>query len=154
MKSYKKVLVSILLFFFIISGIGFTNLRSVQAFSPGVVAVNVGKWIWEKVGDVLNMAALRTVYKITDYTAEYVAQQAAFHTLNWLLEEGAGKKPLFETKNASELFADTLSSAAGDFIGELADSFEDAGFEKFNLCAPSLDVKLSLTLGLLDVEKP
>ena len=151
MTSFKKILVSTFLLIFIITGTGFINVKPAKAQWTTFSIVDSAKWIWEKVGSALNFAALKATYRLTEYTAEYLAQQAAFAVLNELLSGESGGKPLFETKTASELFSDTLTSAAGDMIGDLT---SEAGFEKFNFCAPSLAGKISLTLSLLDVEKP
>ncbi len=154
MTNYKKIIISISLFFFIITGTGFANIKSAKAQWVTFDLVGQAQWLGSRILDALNFAALRSVYSLTDYTAEYMAQQAAFGVLNKILEGETGGKPLFETKTASEIFEDAASSAAGSFIGDLSENLNQAGFENLNLCDPTSSVKLSLTLGLLDVEKP
>ena len=113
MTNYKKIIISISLFFFIITGTGFANIKSAKAQWVTFDLVGQAQWLGSRILDALNFAALRSVYSLTDYTAEYMAQQAAFGVLNKILEGETGGKPLFETKTASEIFEDAATTTVG-----------------------------------------
>jgi len=151
MKDFKKIIVAILLVL-MISGPILATPQKAQAFSPGVVAINAAKWVWEKVEKVYAWVQKKVGVELVNQTVRMFANNLAYDMAKELAEGGPGGKPQFRTLSMQDHLTKAWQSAAGEFIGELSSKhFSDLGL---NLCDPRASVKLSLTLALIDDRKP
>ena len=151
MKDYKKILLGVLLSLFIM-GMVIAPLKPVYAFAPDVVAVNTAKWVWDKIEKVYSKVQGIIGAEIVNNTVSMFMNTLAYDISTELATGGTGGKPLFRTKTVRQYLAKAQEAALGEFLGELTDKkFADLGI---NLCDPSLGVKLTLTLSLIDAEAP
>ena len=152
MKNHKKVILSLLLAIMVVGPLVLATPKPVQAFSPGVVAVNAGKWVWEKVETIYNVLQKRIGSTVINNTFRMYANKLAYSIASGIAEGASGKKALFRMDSIKDSFTDAKEAAIGEFIGTLSETaFKDLGF---NLCDPSIEVKLTLTLGLIDSKAP
>ncbi len=70
----------------------------------------------------------------------------AYDAAVWVASAGTGQETLVYTQPWDEYLVDAADGALGEYVSSLAD---EAGFEAFNVCAPSDEtVRLNLALGL------
>ncbi|MDO8559859.1 MAG: hypothetical protein Q7S23_02355, partial [bacterium] len=103
------------------------------------------EWIQEKLEKFAKTAAA-VAYK---QALSYFLKRLAVDTATQLAEGGKGKKPLYETEGWGAYLSRVGDSAAGHFIQSFA---EGVGLP--NLCRPKFNLKLKLSLGLLDAAHP
>ena len=150
MISYKKFIFSICLIIFILSGVVIPG--TAEAFSPGVVAVNSGKWVWEQVEKAYDKVNGQLSSDLAYKTVEMFMNSLAYDVATYLAEGGPGGEPLFKTVPIGKSLATARDKALGEFLSELTElGFDELGID---LCSPSLELKLTLTLGLIDTEMP
>lgn len=85
--------------------------------------------------------------------AESYLNRLAYETANWLASGAPGAKPLQRRESFGRILEQTGEAALGDFIGSISelDSFQNMGLD---LCNPSPDLKLDISLQLLDSKAP
>ncbi|MEK7583670.1 MAG: hypothetical protein AAB490_00360, partial [Patescibacteria group bacterium] len=98
--------------------------------------------IWKQAGiAALDMASQRFINTLAQKTAQYVASYAP------------GGKPLVRRESPGKILRDTGEAALGDFLQEFS---EESSLDKLglNLCNPTAQLKLGLSLELLDAVRP
>ncbi|MFA6252976.1 MAG: hypothetical protein WCV69_01760 [Patescibacteria group bacterium] len=110
------------------------------------------EWLWTRAKTAVEAAQGSIVTQIINRTLSTFANKLAYDLANNLATSGPGRTPLFERESFTKSLQTARDAALGEFIGQISqNSFEDLGF---NLCDPSLSVKLSLTLSLIDSKAP
>jgi hypothetical protein len=75
----------------------------------------------------------------------------SYDVATWLASGAKGQTPMFHTDNWGDYLLNVADSAAGDFIERLGANWGS----EFNLCNPSsLNLKISIGLGLADIQRP
>lgn len=152
MRSYQKALLVIFTILFA-SSVVMAN-RPAQAF-PSVTIGDIPamvRWVWEKARVVVDRAQGALTTQLINRTLSTFMNKLAYDLASNLATGGPGQQPLFETKSFTKSLESAREAALGEFVGQLSqNSFQDLGF---NLCDPSLSVKLSLTLSLIDSKAP
>ncbi len=150
-KGIKTLILSVFMFLLVLSPAVFTPVKS-QAFAPDVVAVNVAKWVWERVTDIVDRSYTFIAKELINNAVNTFISNLSYEMANYIAQGAIGGKPLFRTEDIGTVLNKAGEAAVGDFIGELTSKhFKDLGI---NLCDPSLDVKLTLTLKLIDSAAP
>lgn len=155
MSGYKKLTLAII--GILLATSVFLVSRPAQGFFGGPVWVmydwpRYQEWLWTRAKTAVEAAQGSIVTQIINRTLSTFANKLAYDLANNLATSGPGRTPLFERESFTKSLQTARDAALGEFIGELSkSSFEDLGF---NLCDPSLQVKLSLTLSLIDSKAP
>ncbi len=153
MATYKKVLIVVSLLA-LISVPVFYRPQQTEAFSViPVVIVNKSKWVWEKISTVVKEWKKTIITKVAVDTTRMFLNSMAYNLADAIANNAAGNKPLFKSLPIGKSLEQAGNAAAGEFLGSLT---ENADLSKLglNLCNPNVDVKLSITLGLLDQVEP
>lgn len=147
MSVLKKYLVVVLLALAFVMPIAAAP-RPAQAFSPDVVAAYYAKWIWEKVKDIYKTAQESVSTDLWSRAFDMYMSNLAYSVANELATGGPGGKPQFRVQSIKDANKKAIDAAGGEFISELTKK----GFDKLglDLCDPSIEVKLTLTLSLID----
>jgi hypothetical protein len=157
MNNYKKVIIVIVLSLLVVGPL-LTKPKPVHAFSPGVVAVNGSKWGWERLKDFVGQSWDKMITKVVVNTARMFMNQMAYNLAVNIAEGGSGKSSLYETDPFTDAINKASDAAAGDFLGELTQATGKNGLSLaslgLDLCNPSLEIQLSLTLDVLDSVEP
>ena len=95
------------------------------------------KILWDKAASIALQSAVRNTLNTI-----------AYDTATWAGSGDAGQKPQWLTGDVGSTLANVGDQAAGQFISGIDKQFG------VNLCAPSLDVKLKIGLGLATQTKP
>lgn len=162
MQGYKKfILVGIVTILFVTSVILIARPSKATLGMPlaaHMVATIVNdipqtrNTIWQKITLVLDRAKSALTTQLINQTLSTFMNKLAYDMASNLATGGPGRTPLFERESFTKSLDTARDAALGEFIGQLSkNSFEDLGF---NLCDPSLSVKLSLTLSLIDSKAP
>lgn len=153
MKSHKQIIFALIvvsLFTF-----GAMSPQSAKAFGPTVIVNDMTAWIlkaqekaeeawWKVYANIAADLALRTL--------SMYANSFAYDVATELATGGAGQTPQFRTLSIKDHLQKAQDEALGTFLGELSEkSFDRLGI---NLCDPSLETKLSLTLAIIDEQHP
>ncbi|MBU1202842.1 hypothetical protein KKH39_02260 [Patescibacteria group bacterium] len=152
MASYKKIIFSLVLVFVTFTGLSLP--RPADAFIVSVAHDVTGslKWIWDKVEKVYDTVQGIVGAELSNKTVGMFMDSLAYDVATELATGAAGGKPLFRTTSIKQHLQNAQDKAFGEFLGELTTKgFDELGI---NLCDPSIDVKLTLTLALLDEQKP
>ncbi|MDD4333297.1 MAG: hypothetical protein PHT51_04255 [Patescibacteria group bacterium] len=72
----------------------------------------------------------------------------AYDTAKWIGSGGEGQKPVYLTEDPGVFLSNIADNTAGYFIEQLGKEWN------FNLCKPSFAVKLSISLGLVEQQRP
>lgn len=151
MTNCKKIIFTIFLAMFALTGVVTPRPANAQ-LANGVVIINTVKWVWEKVEKVYDVVQGIVGAELSNRTVGMFLDHLAYEIATELAEGGAGGKPQFRTVSLKKSLANAGDKALGEFIGELTTKgFDELGI---NLCDPSLLLKLSATLALLDEAKP
>ena len=157
MNNYKKVIIVIVLSLLVVGPL-LTKPKPVHAFSPGVVAVNGSKWGWERLKDFVGQSWDKMITKVVVNTARMFMNQMAYNLAVNIAEGGSGKSSLYETDPFTDAINKASDAAAGYFLGELTQATGKNGLSLaslgLDLCNPSLEIQLSLTLDVLDSVEP
>ncbi len=152
MATYKKILVVVSLLA-LISVPVFYRPQQTEAFSPGVVAINGAKWTWEKIQGVVKDWKKSIVRTVAVNTTRMFLNSMAYSLADAIANNAAGGKPLFDKLPIGKTIGSAGNAAAGEFLGSLTTEL-DLNKLGINLCSPNIDLKISLTLGLLDQVDP
>lgn len=153
MATYKKVLIVVSLLA-LISVPVFYRPQQTEAFSViPVVIVNKSKWVWEKISGVVKEWKKTIITKVAVDTTRMFLNSMAYNLADAIANNGAGNKPLFKNLPIGDSLKQAGNAAAGEFLGSLTTN-ADLSKLGLNLCNPNVDVKLSITLGLLDQVDP
>jgi len=93
----------------------------------------------------------KTAAKALNSAIQNVLSTLAFDTATWLGSGNTGQKPMFITEGWGAYLSNVADTAAGTFLEQLG---KNNGYVKFNLCEPSLNVKIAIGLGLIQNQKP
>jgi hypothetical protein len=151
MTNYKKVIFTVFIAFFSFSGL--LTPRPANAFSDIIGGpVAFVKWVWEQTERVYDTVQGIVGAELSNRTVGMFLDSVAYDVATQIAEGGPGGKPQFRTKSIKANFEDHGRVALGEFLGELTEKgFDELGI---NLCDPSVELKLTLTLGLIDQEAP
>lgn len=154
----KKTIFSVIFLFLIIGLFGAVKLSPVFA--------GIGDWV--EVGDTQLKLSIEAEAKKTALEKKWYEKMTeagkkalskavgnalktiAYDTATWVGSGGSGQKPMFITENWNMYLNNIADNAAGTFLEELGKN----GFAKFNLCEPSLDIKIKIGLGLTQYARP
>ena len=126
--------------------------KPAQAFSPGVIAVNTAKWIWEQVQTGWSFAQRIGAAQMAINVGNLVAHNMAIQMATDLASGGQGQRPLFYMRPFDEYLEQAGDEAMGEFIGQLSKPLEEIGI---NLCEPAYpEIRLSLRLAVLGMAEP
>lgn len=131
------------------------RVTTAEAFGPTVVigdVVTSAKWVWEKINVGYDKIRGIVGARLADQTLSMFVNTLSYDIATELATGGPGGRPSFRTLSIGKSLEKAQEAAIGEFIGVLTkESFADLGL---NLCDPSVGVKLSLTLSLIDSEAP
>jgi hypothetical protein len=151
MPNYKKFVFTICLALFAFAGV--VTPRPANAFSDFIGGpTSVVKWVWEKTEKVYDKVQGMVGAELSNRTVGMFLDSLAYDVATQLAEGGPGGKPQFRTISIKKSLQNAGNQAMGEFLGELTNK----GFDKLgiNLCDPSLSMKLTLTLSLVDSQLP
>lgn len=111
-------------------------------------AQNVWVKAWNKFTEITRPLALSKAFWAA---ARLALNTLAYDTATWIGSGGKGQKPIFVTEGWGTYLENIADNAAGSFIEKLG---KEAGFGKFNLCEPDLNVKVKIGLGLVNYQQP
>lgn len=157
MSSYKKTILAVigLLFATLVT---WTALPARAQFAGPIMANIISSIpetktnIWTKIQRTLDKATAALTTQLVNQTLSTFMNKLAFDLANNIATGGPGKTPLFERESFTKSLQTAKNAALGEFIGQISkNSFEDLGF---NLCDPSLSVKLVATMSLIDSKAP
>jgi hypothetical protein len=152
MKNHKKAILGVVLAILVIGPLVLAPPKPVEAFSPGVVIVNTAKTIWEKITIVYTNIKEQLVSQVLRNTAQMYLNNLAYEVASSIADGATGGKALFRTDSIKDALRKSEEAAIGEFITELSElGFKDLGLD---LCDPSIEVKLSLSVGLIDSQAP
>lgn len=151
-KSFIKVSFLLILAF----SLNFAMPKPVYAqtltWDPAVFTINNVKFIWDKIGKAWTTTYRKMAVTVIQNTASQFANKLAYDVANSIATGAEGGKPLFRTESIKKSLQNAQDAALGEFVGDLTSrSFSKLGF---NLCDPSIEVKLTMTLYLIDSEAP
>ena len=159
MSGYKKIIFFSFVVWLVMSTVFF--YKPAHVFGqfigpmPTVVVADVPATkftIWQKITAALDKVKAGLTTQLVNRTLSTFMNKLAYDMANNIATGGPGRTPLFEQQSFTKSIQTAKDAALGEFIGQLSqNSFEDLGF---NLCDPSLSVKLSLTLSLVDSRAP
>ena len=119
------------------------NTQSTVAGFAEDIALWVAKWGKDSTWSSIFQSTLRTALG-----------QIAYDAGKWIGSGGKGQKPLFITKGWGAYMTNLGDQAAGQFVEAFGNSFDATSWGKFNLCKPTLNAKIGLGLGLVNMGKP
>lgn len=148
MQNYKKVFLGLLLIVFAVV----VNISPKEAKAVPVEVVgdapNTLQTIWMKVEKTYDKVQGIIGAELANRTVEMFLNTMAYDIATQLASGGPGGKPLFRVKSMKDTLRKAGEAAGGEFIGALTEQgFDDLGI---NLCNPSVSLKLSFTLSLID----
>lgn len=151
-KSFIKILLLLILAF----SLNLATPKPVHAqtltWDPAVFTINNVKFIWDKVGKAWDKTYKQVATRMIQNAASQFANKLAYDVANSIATGAEGGKPLFRTSSIKKSLQNAQDAALGEFVGDLTSkSFSKLGF---NLCDPSIEVKLTMTLYLIDSEAP
>lgn len=153
MYLYKKIALVILTLTFIFT----VSVAPRPANAQWVVSVASDvtaslKWVWDKVEKAYDVIKGFVGADLANRTMEMFMNDLAYNVATELATGGTGGKPLFRTESIGKSLQHAQEAAVGEFIGQLSSTyFADLGLD---LCEPSLEVKLTLTLSLINEQAP
>ncbi len=154
MNKSRKFILSLMLAIFLVGPVVLVVPQRTYAQNTDFsnLAVNTGEWIWQKVQTIFKKMNKQLAYTVINNSARMYMNNLAYNIASSIAEGASGGKALFRTESIKDAARKSQEAAIGEFIGTLRDNtFADLGF---NLCEPSLELKLSLTLKLIDSEAP
>jgi len=98
------------------------------------LAVNTGKWIWERMVEVGDWVYKHGAAIAFRNAARTFTQKIAYDSANMLASGGQGQTPLFTWKNLGKSISDAGDEAAGSFLDGIASG---GVWGKFNICEPT-----------------
>ena len=152
MNNYKKILFTFWLAFFALTGLVIPQPSHAQFADVIGGPTTIVKFIWEKVEKVYDVVQGIVGAEISNRTVGMFLDSMAYDVATQLAEGGPGGKPQFRTLSIEKTLQNAGNKALGEFIGDLTSKgFDELGI---NLCDPSIELKLTLTLGILDEQLP
>ena len=151
--NIKKTLLGVLLAIIILLPVIFTPQPAQAQFTdPAAVVQRVASRVWTTVKWVYSQVKGRVGTQLATQTLSMYMNTFSHDIATQLATGGPGGKPQFRTLSIKDSLQKAQDAAVGDFMGELT----SAGFDELgiNLCDPSLDVKLTATLALVDSKDP
>lgn len=153
MPNYKKTIVSLMMI--LVSLFGLYLPRPADALGPTIVLKDITgvlNGIWQRVEKAYDVVQGIVGADLANRTVSMYVDSFAYDVATELATGAAGGKPVFRTTSIKKYLQNAQDKAFGEFLGELTTKgFSDLGI---NLCDPSVNVKLTLTLALVDQEQP
>ncbi|MFA6466729.1 MAG: carbohydrate binding domain-containing protein [Patescibacteria group bacterium] len=152
MNNYKKIILTLFLAGFTLMGV--VTPRPADAQFADVIGgpTTIIKYVWEKVEKAYDFVQGIVGAELSNRTVGMFLDSLAYDVATELATGGPGGKPQFRTISIEKTLDNASQKALGTFLGELTSKgFDELGL---NLCDPSLELKLTLTLGLLDEDSP
>lgn len=115
--------------------------------SDPVVATKQG-WdtVWKSLQAADDLLKDTVGSKALQWAIAQTLKKLAHDTATYLATGGDGQKPLFYKEDWKEYLTNVGDKAAGGFLEEMA---KDTGFEKFNICNPSFNVRFKVGFGIV-----
>ena len=153
MNKSKKFLLTLILTLFLVGPVLVVPRPTyAQNTDFANLAINSGKWIWERVEKVYYFLQERVGSQVINNTVRTFVNNLAYNIADSIAQGAEDGKAYFRRESIKDSLQKSKDAALGEFIGSLSQSsFADLGF---NLCDPSVEVKLSLSLALLDSKAP
>ncbi|MFA6307237.1 MAG: hypothetical protein WC664_00150 [Patescibacteria group bacterium] len=151
MTNYKKVIFTLCLAVFVFGAIFVP--RPANAFSDIIGGpTTVVKFIWERIKDVYEVTKESISDQLSKKAIDQYLDNLAYDVASELAAGATGGKPMFRTVSLKKTLENAGDKALGEFVGDLTSKgFDQLGID---LCDPSVELKLSLTLNLLDEDAP
>ncbi|PWB38599.1 MAG: hypothetical protein C3F02_02705 [Parcubacteria group bacterium] len=152
MSILKKHLFIISLALALVMPIGLAPRPVNAQFDAMITNLTSAKWIWERIGIIFNTAREAVSMDLVERAFNMYMSNLSYTVANELATGGPGGKPSFRTLSIKDASQKALEAAGGEFISLISkQGFDQLGL---NLCNPSVAVKLSLTLSLIDSQAP
>ncbi len=159
-NNFQKIFFSILLIIIVgVSSLGIA-IKPVQA-QGGASAMpttevfsipTLFKIAIEKAWDILKTAYKKAGSAAFGSAVQKALNTMAYDTATYLASGDEGQKPMWYGEGFGAFLENVGDNAAGHFIEDIGKSGKWGA--KFNLCEPSLDVKLKIGLGLVNQKRP
>ncbi|MDD5750002.1 MAG: hypothetical protein PHO91_04510, partial [Patescibacteria group bacterium] len=108
--------------------------------------------VWNQIEKAYDVVQGIVGAELANRTVEMYLNTIAHDIATQLASGGPGGKPMFRVTSMKNTLQKAGQSAAGEFLAELTTKgFDDLGI---NLCNPRLEMRLTLTLAVLDSEAP
>lgn len=107
---------------------------------------------WQKITKVAKEAIEKAGSEAFGSALRSVLNDMAYETATYLASGNEGQKPTWYGEDWGTMLKNVGDNVAGQYIENVGKSGEWGA--KFNLCEPSLDVKVKIGLGLVQVKKP
>ncbi|MBP9802110.1 hypothetical protein KBC40_00810 [Patescibacteria group bacterium] len=154
MNKSRKFIVTLMLAIFLVgpAALVVPQRTYAQGVDPVQAALQPAWWIWQKIEDAYDFLQKRIGSQVINNTVKTYVNNLAYNIASSIAEGAEGGKSLFRRESIKDSLQKSKEAAIGEFITSLQDNtFADLGF---NLCEPSLELKLSLTLKLIDSKAP
>lgn len=152
MTNYKKIIFLFMLVAFFATGVVIPKPARAQFVDAIGGPSQIVQTIWQKIEKVYDRVKSIVGAEVTNRTVGMFLDSLAYDVATELASGGQGGKPLFRTVSIKKSIENAGNQALGEFLGQLTEKgFDDLGI---NLCDPSIDLKLTLTLGIIDEAKP
>lgn len=152
-KSFIKILLLLILTFSLNLAVPKpANAQGETAATLAQTVLDIGGRIWGKIEAAYTKISNIVGNKVIESTVRMYTNQLAYNIATGIAEGAEGGKPLFRTSSVKKSLQTAKEAALGEFVTRLTtENFADLGF---NLCDPSIEVKLTLTLNLIDSAAP
>ncbi|MFH1667481.1 MAG: hypothetical protein ABH884_00450 [Candidatus Komeilibacteria bacterium] len=156
-RGSKKIILSMIIIC-LAGSIIFGSLiipKPVEAFSSAATIAQTvadwGRWFKDIAKDIKDGILAHLKSKMVTDAVEIFAQRLAIKTAESIVAGDRGQGSLVEGRVFQDILKDAAGAAAGDYIGSLSEKWEGLGID---LCEPSLDIKVSITMSLLKGVQP
>ena len=157
-QGSKKIILSILVICFA-GSIVFGSLvvpQKAYAISDAWAIIagsvkNTAQWTRNWIKNMKDAFKTEIQTKLISSAVEIFAQNMAIKTAESIVSGNRGQGSLLEGRVFQDILKDAAGAAAGDYIGNLSESWVGLGI---NLCEPSLDIKVVITMSLLKSVQP
>ncbi len=151
MMIAKKSFIKILLLFILVFSLNLAipaKTAYAQNVDPVQSVLQGAKWVWERVEQAYSKISGVIGNKVVESTVRMYTNQLAYNIATGIAQGAEDGGPLFRTSSVKKSLETAREAALGEFVTRLTtENFADLGF---NLCDPSIEVKLTLTLNLID----
>jgi hypothetical protein len=160
MYRYKKIIIAACLMILVSTALLFNVSRTQGLGAPGVPTAvlilqslpQTRRDIFDKINDAWSKVQGWVGADLANRTVEMFMNDLAYNVATEIATGGNGGVPLFRTESIGKSLQHAQEAEVGEFIGKLSSTyFADLGLD---LCEPSLEVKLTLTLSLINEQAP
>jgi hypothetical protein len=147
-----RILAAVFFVLFLSSSFLFMSPQPARADLPVVDlignALKTGDTIWTKIQKVLGILLTKVAAVALQSAVSNTLNTIAYDEATYLGSGEQGQKPLWQTGNTETIMSNIGDEAAGNFISSIDKQFGG------NLCAPSLNAKIAIGLGLVGAVRP